>query len=278
MGELTGKNVLLTGANAGIGQATALELGRRGARLFLANRSAQKSEAVLAALAAQGSTATFLPLDLSDLASVKACAEDFLARGEKLDVLVNNAGVAGASGQTKQGFELAFGINHLGHFLLTQKLLPALNPHARIVVVASRAHERATLDGFAQFKERTQSVGGIKEYGVSKLCNVLHVKELARRLPVAQATTYALHPGVIASEIWRGLPSPLRGLMKLFMRSVEDGARASVLCATSPSLAGETGQYYDEDGSPRRCNRLAEDPQLAARLWAQSEEWVAPFA
>ena len=143
---LAGKIALVTGANTGIGRVTAVELARQGAQVFLACRSAERTQAVLKDIRAlPGGAAELLPLALDDFASIRACAGTFLARGLPLHLLINNAGLAAAHGQTRQGFELAFGVNHLGHFLLTQLLLERIQAAApaRIVTVASKAHYRA---------------------------------------------------------------------------------------------------------------------------------------
>ena len=278
---LFGKNVLLTGGNTGIGRATAEILGREKARIFLACRSEEKTRPVLDALHAQGVEAFFLPLDLSRLESVRACAQAFLKRNEPLQVLINNAGVASARGVTPQGFETTFGTNHLGHFLLTLWLRPALAQaaSARVVVVASRAHKRLRLDTlpWASFQKPTQTVTGFFEYSVSKLCNVLFARELARRWPPHWARSYAVHPGVIKSDIWRRIPQPFRALATLFMDSNELGARASVRCARDPALGEDNGRYYKETGAPSHPSILAQNDALAQKLWDQSLEWVSPW-
>ena len=217
----------------------------------------------------------FLPVDLSDLGSVRGAAAAFLSRGLPLHVLVNNAGLAGVRGLTPDGFEVTFGTNHLGPFLLTLLLLDRMQESApsRIVNVASRAHFRARgIDWDAQRRPAT-STGGIDEYSVSKLANVLFTKELARRLAGSGVTAYALHPGVVATDIWRELPWGLRHLAKLFMISPEEGARTTLHCATAPEASLESGAYYDSC-KPVRPSRAADDPALAAELWRRSLEWT----
>ena len=276
-GDLQGRTMLITGANTGIGRATALALGARGARLFLACRSEAKTGPVLAEItAAGGPPATFLPLDLADLEAVRASAADFLEQGEALDVLIANAGVGGQRGLSAQGFELTFGVNHLGHFLYTTTLLPALRAGGpgRVVVLASDEHYKAKGIDWEALRRPTKSYTGLPEYAVSKLCNVLFAQELARRVASQGITTYAVHPGVVASDIYRRLPGPLEALAKLFMKSTEEGAQTSIWCATDPSLATESGQYY-EKCAPRAPNPVA-TPELASELWARSEAWTAP--
>jgi retinol dehydrogenase-12 len=267
------RTYLITGANTGIGRVTAEELARSGNQVFLACRSLDRTRPVLNAIRGAGGFAEFLPLDLGDLASVRACAEAFLSRGEPLHVLINNAGLAGQRGLTRSGFELAFGTNHVGHFLLTSLLLPRLreSDDARVVTVASRAHYRAPGIDFEAVRRPTQTTTGLSEYQVSKLANVLFSRELARR-EGDKVHSYALHPGVVASDIWRSVPWGIRHIMALFMSSNEEGARTTLHCATSPAVREQTGCYYDAC-KERTPSRVAQDDALAARLWEQSERW-----
>jgi NAD(P)-dependent dehydrogenase (short-subunit alcohol dehydrogenase family) len=274
-GPLAGKIALITGANTGIGRVTALELAKQGAQLFLACRSAQRTQAVLEEIRVDGGKAELLALELDDFASIRQCTKTFLARGLPLHLLINNAGLAGARGCTKAGFELAFGVNHLGHFLFTQLLLDRIKASApaRIVTVASKAHYRARGIDWQAVREPTRTAIGLHEYGVSKLANVLFSAELGRRLAGSGVTTYSLHPGVVATEVWRSVPWPLGWLLKLAMTSPEKGARTTLHCATSAIAAAETGLYYDEC-SPKTPSRAARDAALAKTLWDRSEEWV----
>jgi NAD(P)-dependent dehydrogenase (short-subunit alcohol dehydrogenase family) len=218
---------------------------------------------------------SFLELDLSDLGSVRSGAEAYIAAGEPLHVLIDNAGVAGQRGLSKDGFELAFGVNHLGHFLFTTVLLDVLarSAPARVVVVASDAHYQAQGVDFEALRRPTRSMTGMSEYAVSKLCNVLFAQELARRAGTG-VTTYALHPGVIASDIWRRLPWPVEPLAKLFMRSPHEGARTPVFCATDPVLSGTSGRYYDDCAERAASERAT--AELGAALWERSAAWTAP--
>jgi NAD(P)-dependent dehydrogenase (short-subunit alcohol dehydrogenase family) len=223
-----------------------------------------------------GNDAVFpLSLDLADLDSVRACAASFLALGEPLHVLINNAGVAGRQGVTRQGFELAFGVNHLGHFALTMALLDVLKASApaRVVNVSSEAQYAARGIDFDALRRRGRGITGMHQYAVSKLSNVLFTQELARRLTGSGVTTYALHPGRVASDIWRRVPWPVRPLILSRMISTEEGARTSLYCATSAEVASESGLFYDKCAvqEPSR----AATPALAAELWRRSEEWTA---
>jgi NAD(P)-dependent dehydrogenase (short-subunit alcohol dehydrogenase family) len=175
---------------------------------------------------------------------------------------------------TASGFELAFGTNHVGPFLLTSLLLDRLRESApaRIVNVASVAHYNAPGIDFDAVRTPTSSFTGMREYSVSKLANVLHAQELARRLSGTGVSTYALHPGTVASDIWRRVPWPLRPLMKRRMISPEQGARTSLYCATSPEVSGQSGQYYDD--CRRREPAAVATASLAAELWRCSSEWT----
>jgi NAD(P)-dependent dehydrogenase (short-subunit alcohol dehydrogenase family) len=268
---------LVTGANAGIGRATAIELARRGARVFLAARSEAKTRAVVEEIARATPTAKpeFLPLDLGDFASIRRCADDFLRRDLPLGLLIDNAGVGGQRGLTASGFELTFGTNHVGHFLFTNLLLERLkrSAPARVITVSSRAHFGAGGIDFEAVRRPTRSMLGIDEYRVSKLANVLFSAELARRLQGTGVTTYSLHPGVVASDIWRRVPPPFQWVIKLFMISNEDGAKTTLHCATSAEAGAETGLYYDAC-QPKRPSALARDTELAGELWRRSEAWT----
>ena len=276
--SMAGRTFLVTGANAGIGYATAQDLSARGGRVWLACRSRAKGEAAVAAISAASGSAQvrLLHLDLSDLASVRQCASEFVALGEPLHVLINNAGLGGARGRTADGFEIHFGVNHLGHFALTQALLPLLRDSApaRIVTVASDSHYQAKGINFEGLRNRTKSITGLPEYAVSKLCNVLFAAELGRRLDGTGVTAYSLHPGVVASQIWRRVPWPARQLVTRRMLTIEQGARTSLYCATSPDVAGESGKYY-ESCREREPSKLV-TPELAASLWEYSEKSISP--
>jgi dehydrogenase/reductase SDR family protein 13 len=273
---LDDRTFLVTGANTGIGRETALALAGRGARVFVASRSQQKTRPVLDEIVAQAGhrAVEFLQLDLGDLGSVRRCASEFLGTGERLYALINNAGLAGQRGMTESGFELAFGTNHVGPFLLTGLLLDRLRESApsRIVNVASIGHYRAPGIDYQAVQHSTKSFTGFAEYCVSKLGNVLHAQELARRLDGTGVTTYSLHPGEVASDVWRRVPWPIRPLMKRRMVSTAEGARTSVYCATSPDVAGESGHYYDD--CRRKEPSPVATPQLALELWDRSADWV----
>jgi len=271
--DLATQTFLVTGATSGIGRSTALALGRRGARVLLACRSAERALDVRDEVVARGGTAEHVPLDLADLASVRSCAKAVTDLGEPVHVLVNNAGVAGVRGATAQGFELAFGVNHLGHFLLTTLLLDQLGPLAprRVVTLSSKAHNGAKGIDFAALRRPTRTRTGLVEYQVAKLCNVLFTQELALRHGGAGVDAYAVHPGFIASDIWQPAPRPFRALAQRLMASPDDGAVAPVHAATAAEV-GPNGSYLDrrEVCVPGKAVTAG----LAADLWRHSEDWV----
>jgi retinol dehydrogenase-12 len=279
---VNGRTFLVTGGNTGIGLATATALARDGGQVYIACRNPDRGQAAVQAIksAAGRDSVGLLPLDLTSLESVRECAREFLARDEPLHVLVNNAGVASARGLTADGFEIHFGVNHLGHYALTTLLLDRLKasgPGSRIVNVSSEVHYSAKGIDWDALRRKT-SFTGMREYGVSKLCNVLFTQELARRTGGIRAsgdadvTTYALHPGVVASDIWRRIPQPFRALVKTRMISTEQGAATSLYCATSPDVAASSGLFYD------KCQAVAANPvatpELGELLWKRSAEWT----
>jgi NAD(P)-dependent dehydrogenase (short-subunit alcohol dehydrogenase family) len=278
--ELAGRTVVLTGATAGIGKAAALALARRGARLVLVCRSAERGRAVLEQVrtAGRGAASELLGMDLASLASVRIGAAELLRRHDRLHVLINNAGVWPPRRQlSADGFELTFAVNHLAPFLLTRLLLPALRAGepARIVNVASEAHRRGRLRWDDLQLERRWSGGAA--YAQSKLANILFTRELARRLEGSGVVANSVHPGFISSELGRQLSSPVRWAFRLFGGKPEDGARGPVRLAASADLAGVNGRYFDRtrEATP---SRAALDDAAAARLWEISEQLTAGHA
>jgi len=269
---MDGKIVAITGANIGIGRAVAEQLAARGARLRLLVRSLDKVAPVVEALQAQTEVVA-IACDLGSLASVREAAAALLARDEPLHVLVNNAGVGGQRGATADGFELHFGVNHLGHFLLTNLLLDRLRASApaRIVHVASGSHYKARGIDWDAVTRTTASVSGFPEYTVSKLANVLFSAELARRLEGSGVTTYAVNPGRVATNIWQRMPWPLRPLFKLTMKTSDQGAYSTTRASTDLPVSGA---YYDAQAVERAASEPGRDAALAAELWARSLAWT----
>lgn len=271
-------DILVTGANSGIGRALVEALAERGHRVVLACRSEARARPVIDELRARYPASDPLPisLDLADFASIRKAAAGFLASGRGLDVLVNNAGIAGTRSLSKDGFDLTYATNHIGPFLFTNLLLPKLReaPEARIVTVASAAHFTAKQMNWSGLERRTAPKrSGFADYAVTKLMNVLHVRELARRLTGTRVTTYAVHPGAVASNVWRAVPQPIRWFLTRFMLSNEEGAKTPLYCATSPELKGVTGRYFDKCRETK-TSPLAADDGLARELWERTERLV----
>ena len=222
---------------------------------------------VVTEIRSAGGSAEFIELDLASLSSSLRAARAFVESGRRLDVLVNNAGVGGARGVSENGFEINFAVNHLGHFMLTLGLEPALADRTRIVQVTSAAHFNADGIDFGRVRGKTRSLLGWKEYATSKLANVLFVRELARRRPRLRA--YSVHPGMTDTNIFPSLVKPfLRG--RLF--TPEQGAETVIWCASSAEVSEESGLYYRRKES-RPPSEVAQDDALAGELWERSEHW-----
>jgi dehydrogenase/reductase SDR family protein 13 len=280
--DLQNRTFFVTGASSGIGRALVNAFAARGGRVVLATRSEERTRALLDEIQRRYPAARphWVQLDVSDLGSVRRAAQAYLAAGHPIDVLVNNAGIAGTRALSKDGFDLTYATNHIGPFLLTNLLLPRLreSPQGRVVNVASAAHMMVKqLDWSGLERRATPRRSGYADYGATKLMNVLHAKELARRLAGTRVTTYALHPGVVASNIWRALPRPVQWFSKLFMLSNEQGAESPFYCATAPELATTTGRYYDRTHEARP-SALADDAALAQELWTRTETAVGSEA
>ena len=275
--DFPGQVALITGGNVGIGRVTAIELAKKGFQVVIAGRSLERTQPVLDHITSLSvdKPALFLPLDLASLDSVRACAQMFIQLNLPLHLLINNAGVAGLRGLTQDGFEMTFGINHLGHFLLTQLLLPNQQSSgpSRVVTVSSRAHKRTAGIDWDALRRPTSSWTGINEYAVSKLANLLFSAELAKRVQGTSVSTYSLHPGVVDTEIWRALPDWARPLLRLrgFL-TPEQGALTTLHCALHAPQQ-ESGLYYS-DSQPKQPAALGQNSELAAELWKRSEAWV----
>lgn len=271
---MRGKTVLISGGNSGIGAAAAQALAERGARLVLACRDLGKAERVRDGIATRSGNEDIhvLPLDLASFASIRELAASVQQRFERLDVLINNAGLFPAQKiLTEDGFEAQFGINHLGHFLLTHLLLDLLRASgpARVINVTSMMHRFGSID-FASFRGET-AYSPWRAYFQSKLANLLFSNELARRLTGTGITSNALHPGGVKTDIMRDASPTNRLFSQLFFNSPERGARTSVYLASSPEVEGVTGGYFIACKA-RRPAPVARDEALARRLWEESAD------
>ncbi|GAB1297569.1 Retinol dehydrogenase 12 [Apodemus speciosus] len=274
--QIPGKVVVITGANTGIGKETARELARRGARVYIACRDVLKGESAASEIRADTKNSQVLvrKLDLSDTKSIRAFAEGFLAEEKKLHILINNAGVMMCPySKTTDGFETHFGVNHLGHFLLTYLLLGRLKESApaRVVNLSSVVHLIGKIR-FHDLQSKKRYCSAFA-YSHSKLANVLFTRELAKRLQGTGVTTYAVHPGIVLSEITRHsyLLCLLWRLFSPFFKSTWQGAQTSLHCALEEGLEPLSGKYFSD------CKRMwvsprARNKKTAEHLWSVSCE------
>jgi NAD(P)-dependent dehydrogenase (short-subunit alcohol dehydrogenase family) len=294
--DLSGKLALVTGGAGGLGAETARALASQGARVVITARDLAKGEA--AAKAIRESTGNegvrVEELELGCLASVRAFAERFLARDDALHILVNNAGVMACPfDKTADGFELQFGTNHLGHFFMTCLIAPALlrGAPARVVSLSSRGHQQSPVV-FDDIGFERRPYDKWAAYGQSKTANVLFAVELERRLGARGVHAYAVHPGVIPTDLARHLEPADYTMMReraaarggeLKLKSVAAGAATSVYAATAPELEGRGGVYLedcrvapvdDRESAGSGVRSYAVDPDAAKRLWSLSEEMV----
>lgn len=285
--SLTGKTAIITGANSGIGLETAMVFAARGARVILAVRNTEKGQSAREAIWNTNPEAQVevMPLDLADLESVRFFAESFRSRYDKLDLLINNAGVMTPPySKTRDGFEMQFGSNHLGHFALTGHLLPLLvkTPGSRVVTVSSLAHRGARI--FFDNLDGSNGYKAMKFYGQSKLANLLFARELDKRLKAYGHPTISIacHPGISATNLFKignkDATGIFKGLMNRFFQPAHMGALPTIYAATEPSLKG--GEYIGPDGKGQRRgfpaidtpHRSADDQAVSEKLWEVSEE------
>jgi NAD(P)-dependent dehydrogenase (short-subunit alcohol dehydrogenase family) len=287
--DQTGRVVIITGANSGIGFEAARELARKSAEVVLASRDPGKAQQALSELKAEfpAGKFDFIPLDLASLASVRDFADQFKSRYDRLDVLLNNAGIMMVpEGKTKDGFELQLGTNHLGHFAVTGLVIDLLleTPGSRVVNISSNAHYAGEMD-FSNLFFEDGGYSPMEAYSRSKLANLLFTYELQRRLEARSAETLALaaHPGISSTGLAdhfvnKNLTWLVRGLTNLIFQSAARGALPGLRAAVDPDARG--GSYYGPDGKGERSgfpvvvssNPASQDLEAARRLWEISQE------
>ncbi|MDD9993932.1 MAG: SDR family oxidoreductase [Rhodospirillales bacterium] len=275
--DMHGKVCIVTGANSGIGRVAAIDLAGRGATVVLICRNHASGSAVVEEIARRGGDAALLIADLASQRQVREVAAAFLKRFDRLDVLINNAGVAGwgTRFETEDGLETTFAVNHLAPFLLTNLLLDTLKASApsRVVTVSSAAHRNVTLNMDDLQGERRYS--GFGAYSRSKLANILFTHELSRRLEGTGVTANCLHPGVVATGIFRNIPRWMRFILTSpLVLSPERGAETMIYLATASELAEVSGLYFVRR-KPVRSSRASRDAETARRLWWASEVLTA---
>ncbi|KAF5350745.1 hypothetical protein D9758_010401 [Tetrapyrgos nigripes] len=287
--DLTGKVMIVTGANTGIGKETLKALLEHNAKVYLAARNQAKAEAAIEDIRQKtGKEAIWLKLDLSDLKSVKAAAEEFGRKEKELHVLFNNAGVLGPNIEelTAQGYDLQFGTNVLGHFYFTKLVLPILISTAknspdgkvRVVNVSSSGHTHCNKLDFNSFRESPvrKKIGSFPGlYAQSKFGNVLYSNELARRYGDQGIVSTSLNPGNLASDLYTHMPRPMVFLVNvLFLYPVELGALTQLYAGTSPEGANMNGKYLKPWARMGKTSRAAEDTKQSEELWKWLEEQV----
>jgi NAD(P)-dependent dehydrogenase (short-subunit alcohol dehydrogenase family) len=281
--DQTGRVAIITGANTGVGFQTATALARHGAHVVLAVRNLDKGKAAAANVTADtpAATVTVQQLDLSSLESVRSAADELRGDFERIDLLINNAGVMGTpKSTTRDGFELQFGTNHLGHFALTGLLLERIlaAPDSRIVSVSSAAHRLAPRIQFDNLHSE-RGYSSVRAYAQSKLANLLFIYELQRRLADnGTSIAVAAHPGGSRSELARHSSAAVRAFSALLLQSPAMGALSTLRAATDPQVRG--GQYFgpsgflEARGHPKLVQSSAQshDDDVQRRLWTVSEE------
>lgn len=278
--DMSGRTVMITGANSGIGKATAMALAGMGADLVLVCRDQGRGEAAMAEISEQrgGGDIELLLADLGSQSQIRRVASEFLATPRPLHVLINNAGlIIRDRTETEDGIEATFAINHLGPFLLTELLLDRIKESApaRIVTVSSVAHKFGKLD-FDDLNS-TGKYRGMRVYGRSKLANILFTRELAERLEGTGVTANAAHPGSVASRFGQNNSGPMAAMTKVmapFIRSPEKGALTSIYLATSPEVEGVTGKYF-ANSKEKQPSKAATSEENAHKLWEISQQMTA---
>ncbi|KAM8714249.1 hypothetical protein ACLKA7_014393 [Drosophila subpalustris] len=280
----TGKIVIVTGSNTGIGKETVLELARRGATVYMACRDKKRTDEARLEIIRETNNQNihFRELDLASLDSIRKFAADFKKEQNKLHILINNAGIMHCPRMsTKDGFEMQLGVNHMGHFLLTNLLLDLLKKTApsRIVNVSSLAHSMGKMNFDDLNSEK--SYNSFDAYNQSKLANVLFTRELAKRLEGTGVTVNAVHPGVVQTDLLRHYKFfettigriLVKGVQWVFFKTSKNGAQTTLYAALDPDLNGVTGLYFS-DCKPKEVSNAAKDEKSAKLLWEESEKWT----
>lgn len=279
---MQGKICLITGATDGIGKQTALDLAKMGAHVVLVGRNQSKTETAVADIKQKSGNVQvdYLLADFSSQAQTRQLVANYLAKYDRLDVLINNAGLIAMSRQeTEDGLEMMFGVNHIGYFLLTTLLLDLImqSENGRIVNVASDAHGGVGLN-FDDLQNKN-GFSSLRVYGQSKLANIYFTYELSRRLVDSPVTVNCLHPGFVATNMGANnipyIGKAIKKVLNLFAgKNVKDGAATSVYLASSPEVAHVTGKYFISC-RPVQSSDVSYDEGVAKQLWEVSERIIS---
>jgi len=287
--KLDGKLVVITGANTGIGKETAIDLAKRGARVIICCRDMTRAEAAAKDIRTDSGSdlVEVAQLDLASLKSVRKCAENLLENEDKIDYLINNAGVMMCpEGKTEDGFDMQMGTNHFGHFAFTELVMPLIRKssasghHPRIVIVSSMGHLMARQGINFEDVNYDTDFNTMKAYGISKLANVLHAKELANRLNNTGISVYVLHPGAVNTELSRHIHKKIPSFIACCMipffgwiiKSPFHGAQTTLYCTLDDKIECESGKYYSDCAVAPTLTSHAEDMDQAKKLWELSEK------
>ncbi|GKT53032.1 retinol dehydrogenase [Colletotrichum tofieldiae] len=293
--DLSGKVIVVTGGNIGLGKETITQFSKHNpAHIYLAARSESKALAAIEDIkntVPNAAPITFLEVDLTSFESIKRAAKEFRSKSETLHILVNNAGImAWPPSTTKEGYEIQFGTNHMGHALLTKLLLPTLQHTAktspdkdvRIVSLSSAAEKWVPSDlyNFDDLKTDMASTGTWSRYGASKIANIHHARALAKRYP--EIRCISVHPGVVSTNLTSGLAAswpiikPIMGILSwLTLSSVADGAKNQIWASVSPDA--ETGVFYWPVGVKGKDSKHAKNEELSEKLWEWTEKELEPY-
>uniref|UniRef100_UPI00398ED46F retinol dehydrogenase 12-like isoform X2 n=1 Tax=Pristiophorus japonicus TaxID=55135 RepID=UPI00398ED46F len=273
--RLDGKTVIITGANTGIGKETARDLAKRGALIIIACRDTEKGDVAAKEIIEESGNPNIVvkKLDLADTKSIREFAAQINDEQQQVNILINNAGVMMCPySKTVDGFELQFGVNHLGHFLLTCLLIDLIkrSSPARIINVSSTAHKMGTIN-FEDLNSE-KNYNSMKAYAQSKLANIVFTRELARKLEGTDVVVFSLHPGVVRTDLSRHLNVVARfglAMLRPFTKSPSSGAETTVYCSVARGLESENGQYFS-DCDRASCSPAAYDDETARKLWEVS--------
>ena len=266
------KIVLITGANSGMGKATAMELAKKGAHIVMVCRNRQTGEeAQKEIIAGSGNKdVDLLIADLSSLHAIRHLAQEFKSKYNHLDILINNAGLAFSKRHASvDGIEMTFAVNHLGYFLLTNLLLDSLKatPSARVINIASSTHKQAKID--LKDLELKNNYSLFAAYNQSKLCNMLFTYELARKLKGIPITVNAVNPGPVKTGLARDMGAFFQWMAKTFFPSAEKASATAIYLASSPEVEGVTGKYFEKCKAVP-SSALSNDETVAKKLWEVS--------